>query len=70
MRYPAHGSFGYKILATLIWRPYYWITYRQEPELRAFMTRRRIWGGPRITAERRSELAELHQSLQAMLRKP
>lgn len=47
----------YVLAGWLIWRPYYWLTYRQD--LRAFMIRRRVWGGPRITRERRQELTAL-----------
>lgn len=59
MSYPRHGSLGYRLLAALVWKPYHWIVYRQPPELRIFMIRRRIWGGERITPARRRELAAL-----------
>lgn len=69
MKYPKHGSRSYRLLAVLIWRPYYWIRFRPEPELRMFMIRRRIWGGERISIERRNELAELRRNLAGIFEK-
>lgn len=63
MKYPEHGSLGYRLLAALIWKPYYWAVYRPEPELRVFMIKRRVWGGERITQARRAQLAELYHEL-------
>jgi hypothetical protein len=43
-------------LSTLVWRPYYWIVYRHEPDLRPFLIRRWIWGGGKLTPERRQRI--------------
>lgn len=63
MRYPAHGTTAYRLLGAIVWRPYHWLKLRQEPELRPFMIRRRIWGGERITPERRMKLRRLRAEL-------
>lgn len=59
-----HGSVAYRLLAALVWRPYHWVKYRQAPELRVFMIRRRIWGGERIDPVRRAQLRMLLETLQ------
>jgi hypothetical protein len=63
MKYPAHGSIGYRLLSTFVWQPYHWAKYRPEPDLRPFMIRRRVWGGKRITPERMAECAALRKEL-------
>lgn len=54
-----HDSFAYRLLGAVVWKPYYWVIYRQEPYLRAFMIKRRIWGGEHITVERKEQLRVL-----------
>jgi hypothetical protein len=57
----------YRLLGAIVWKPYHWIVYRQAEALRPFMIRRRIWGGERITRERREQIERLWADIRGTL---